>query len=662
MRIAIIGGGPGGLLFAVLMKRADPSHEITVFERNAPDATFGFGVVFPERSLRYLREADPDVHEAFTQTAVAWDAIQYQHKGRVLRCGGHVFSGIARMDLLTLLQRQAGRLGVDLRFQHDVGDLSAVSGCDMVVGADGINSLVRRELAERFRPTVHVGRSKFIWLGTTKVFDALTFIFEESEHGWIGVHIYPYSAAASTFIVETDDATWRRAGFDRHADAASAPGQSDLASLKYCERLFAGHLDGHPLLANNSKWLNFPTVRNRAWHAGNVVLLGDAAHTAHFSVGSGTRLAMEDAIALAHALQHHAGLDAALAAYERERQPAVRRIQRAAEPSRRWWECYRHWTHFEPEQFAFHHLARTRLLTYGTLKVRDAGAVHAVETWFARTVQAPSATPSTGEVNGAIAPLSAPLRLRDVVLANRVVAAPVDGPAVEDDVPGTQHLGRAADSAAAGAGLVMIDSIAGSPDIDAWRRMTESVHAHTLARIGLQLGLLRPAAATGGPFLNDYMRSAQLGADAGFDLLTLHCAVDSEEGALDLFEAVRTAWPAGRPICVRLSGWENPEDDSVVDAGLRFARALKARGCDVLALSVPRSLAERDPERAREGQIFASDLIRNVVGMPTMIVGGLYTVGDVNVLILAGRADLCEWPRLAWPGWQPARDGRVRPG
>jgi anthraniloyl-CoA monooxygenase len=195
----------------------------------------------------------------------------------VLRFGGHVFSGIARMDLLTLLQWQAGRLGVDLRFQHDVGDLSAVSGYDLVVGADGINSLVRRELAERFWPTVHVGRSKFIWLGTTKVFDALTFIFEESEHGWIGVHIYPYSPTASTFIVETDDATWRRAGFDRHADAASAPGQSDLESLKYCERLFAGHLDGHPLLANNSKWLNFPTVRNRAWHAGNVVLLGDAA-------------------------------------------------------------------------------------------------------------------------------------------------------------------------------------------------------------------------------------------------------------------------------------------------------------------------------------------------------------------------------------------------
>ncbi len=631
MKIAVIGGGPGGLLFAVLMKRADRRHQISVFERNAPDATFGFGVVFPERSSRYLQEADPEVQEAFTRASVHWDAIEYRHRGRVLRCGGHSFFGIARMDLLGLLQQQARRLGVDLRFNHEVGVLPALVGYDLIVAADGVNSLARSALAGQFKPAVHVGRSKYIWLGTTQPFDALTFVFEEGAHGWFGAHIYPYGAAASTFIVETDDETWRRAGLDQTADAARDPGQNDLETLAYCERLFAPHLDGHRLLANNSKWLNFRTVRNRAWHAGNVVLLGDAAHTAHFSVGSGTRMALEDAIALAGALQHHDNLDAAVTAYERERRPAVGYIQRAAEPSRRWWERFRYWTHFAPEQFAFHHLARTRVLTYGTLTVRDPGFVSAAETWFARSDGAAAGEPDrrAGDPAQAIPPAQAPLQLRNVRLSNRIVADATEPRTI------------------ASAGLVIASPSTG---------VIESLRARGAARIGLRLVALPQSVETATRLIDECVRAAQRGSAAGFNLLELDARAGTQVAApliLNLLEAVRAAWPEDRPICVRIEAWADPEEDQAVAAGLEFARALKAHGCDVVALFPPRGPANRDPERARAAHVFTSDLIRNLAGVPSMLTGGAYTVGDVNALILSGQADLCGWPRLAWPGWRP---------
>lgn len=627
MRIAVIGGGPGGLLFAVMMKRADRSHEITVFERNAPDATFGFGVVFPERSFRYLQEADQDTYEAFTRATVSWDAIEYRHRGRVLRCGGHAFFGIARMDLLSILQQQARRLGVDLRFHHDISDLSAVAGYDLVVAADGINSVVRRDLAEQFGPMVHAGRSKYIWLGTTKVFDALTFIFEEGAHGWFGVHIYPYSATASTFIVETDEGSWRRAGLDRSSDAAQTTGQSDIETVKYCERLFARHLEGHRLLANNSKWLNFRTVRNRVWHAGRIILIGDAAHTAHFSVGSGTRMALEDAIALAHALQSHHDPASALEAYERERQPGVRYIQQAAGPSRRWWERFRTWTHFAPEQFAFHHLARTRVLTYGTLTVRDAGFVKTAEAWFAKSIGAPSGTGAEQP-----SPATAPLRLREVLLANRVVAVPSDAPSARNRRLKQRPPDGVEDYAPAGAGLVMMGPVASSTDgrvtvspagrwsgehTGTWRLVTESLHARTAACIGLRLGVVQPTDATSDRLIDDCVRLAQLALDGGFDLLALDYVAGSlaeDRLGFDLLEAVRDVWPAGRPFSVYLAAWENPEDDQAVEAGLAFAQALKTRDCDVIAVSVQRGLAGRDAERARAAHAFTSDLIRNVVG------------------------------------------------
>ncbi|MGQ0548764.1 MAG: FAD-dependent monooxygenase [Armatimonadota bacterium] len=654
MRIAVIGGGPGGLFFSILMKRVDPRHAITVFERNAPDATFGFGVVFPERSLRYLREADQETHERFIASCVAWEDIAYHHRGRTLRFGGHAFSGIARTELLRILQERAGGLGVDLRFAHEAGDLAAFADYDLLVAADGANSLVRREMAAEFRSSVQSGRSKFIWLGTTKIFDALTFLFEESRHGWFGVHAYPYSTGASTFIVETDEATWHRAGFERYVEAAMAPGASDLESLAYCQALFARHLDGHPLLANNSKWLNFRTIRNRLWHAKNAVILGDAAHTAHFSVGSGTRLAIEDAIALAQGLADHTDLEAALTAYERERQPAVRRIQQAAEPSRRWWESFRYWTHFGPEQFAFHHLARTRSLTYGTLKVRDARAVGEVETWFARSNGAAARATGRHAATGrpaTVSPLMTPLRLRDVRFPNRLVAVAAGVLDDREELPnGMGTVGSRTRTGGAGLTLVM------SRHAEVGGRSRPK----TRGRVGLYL---RGDATDGssGDSTAACLRLARGAARAGVDLLAVGCT--PSQPALATLAAVRKAWPARRPLCAHIAAWGDPENDRLVEAGLEFVRALKACGCDVVAVSGPAGPA-REPERARVAQIHTSDLIRNVVGIPTMIIGGLYSVGDLTALLLAGRTDMCGWPRLAWPEWQPgpSRAARRRPG
>lgn len=630
MRVAVLGGGPGGLFFAVLLKRQDPRHAVTVFERNAPDATFGFGVVFPERSLGYLLEADPETHAAFLAASVRWDAIEYRHRGEVRVCRGHGFSGIARTTLLALLQARAAQLGVDLRFRHEVDDLSRLEGYDLVVAADGVHSAARAALAAAVRPEIHAGRSRYIWLGTRKVFGALTFIFEESPDGWFGIHAYPYSREMSTVIVETDEETWRRAGLDRTDPAALAPGESDLGGLTYCERLFARHLDGHRLLGNHSRWLQFRTVRLAAWHAGRVAFLGDAAHTAHFSVGSGTRMAMEDAIALARALGEHADLAAALCAYERERRPAVERIQRAAEPSRRWWEQFRHVGRLSAGELACHHLTRTRLLTYGTLRVRDPGFVAAVEREFL----------GRHGVTGS-APCDAPFRLRSVRLANRVV----------------RRAGwRSAEVAAArasGAGLVLVGPIPGHGD--PWRVGAPSLSGlRGFAEGEVPVGMELPAVLAGDRgSLADVREFARQAAGAGAALLLVPRLLAGVEVA-GVLEALRQAWPTDRPLAVEVEAWEDPDDADAVSAGLRRLQALGRLGADLVAVAGPRGPV-RDPERALATQHAASELIRHRAGLPTLLLGGDRTVGDLQALLLSGRADLCEWPRLAWGGWRPGR-------
>ncbi|WP_345571344.1 FAD-dependent monooxygenase [Streptomyces plumbiresistens] len=356
-----MGGGPGGLFFAALIKQADPSVQVTVFERNRAEDTFGFGVVFSDATLAAIHAADPVLRTALAEDGRHWDDIEVRLKGQRIRCGGNGMAAITRKTLLQLLRRRAEEVGVELRFSHEVpADPAQLADYDLIVAADGANSRFRDRLADVLVPEVEVATAKFIWFGTDYLFDGLTFVHEHGPHGTFAVHGYPIGDGVSTFIVETDEETWRRAGLDEF-DTAQPPGPSDDKSKQYLEKLFAEQIDGHELLVNNSRWGNFRTLRTHRWHSGNVVLLGDAAHTAHFSVGSGTKMAMEDAVALADSvLAHRDDVPSALEAYEAARRPSVEKIQGSARPSLSWWEHFgRYHDAFEPTQFAFHFISRS---------------------------------------------------------------------------------------------------------------------------------------------------------------------------------------------------------------------------------------------------------------------------------------------------------------
>lgn len=389
MRIVIIGGGPGGLYLSALLKQADPHRDVILFERNRADDPYGFGVVFSDHTMSSLAEGDPGITAELASMGPSWDAIEVRLHGQSIRCGGIGFTAIARATLLGMLQDKARDAGVDLRFQTPLNDPDDLPDHDLLVAADGANSTVRGWYGDAFGHHTDVGDAKFIWLGTTKPFDCLTFAFEHDDHGAYGVHAYPFEDGTSTFLVETDPDTWRAAGLDGFDPARHPPGESDQHSVDYLATLFADQLDGHDLLASNSRWHSFPTVHNQRWSHGRTVLIGDAAHTAHFSVGSGTRMAMEDALALNEALAATAGVEDALTDYEAVRRPAVEHIQAAAEPSLRWWERFGSHTGWGTERFAYHFLTRTPRITRGSLGRLDPSFVAAVDAAMARTPTAP---------------------------------------------------------------------------------------------------------------------------------------------------------------------------------------------------------------------------------------------------------------------------------
>ena len=540
MNIAVIGGGPAGLYFALLMKKADPGHRITVLERNRPDDTFGWGVVFSDQTLGNFAAADPETCHEIADHFARWDDIDVHVKGRVVTSGGHGFSGIARRTLLSILQRRAAALGVALCYRCEVrgledlrdADLGLGGRPDLVVAADGANSVVRRQLAAHFEPDLDVRTAKYVWLGTTRLFDAFTFLFVDRPGGVDGVfqaHAYRFDERHSAFIVECDRASWLAAGFDR----------LDLdGTVAACERLFAPWLDGHPLLANvpphqrAAPWQSFTRVRNARWHHDRVVLIGDAAHTAHFSIGSGTKLAMEDAIVLARELgkagavspadaakaaDAGTGLAPALAAYEAERKLEALRLQNAARNSMEWFENVRRYIGLEPQQFAYSLLTRSQRVSHENLRRRDRAYLGGVERWFAgRAAAAPGApaspagTPAADPGAAAAAPapsapppMFTPFRLRGLTLANRVVVSPMDMYSAEDGTPNDFHLVHLGARALGGAGLIVTEMTCVSPEgritpgctgmyaethVAAWRRIVDFVHARSRAAICLQLG------------------------------------------------------------------------------------------------------------------------------------------------------------------------------
>jgi anthraniloyl-CoA monooxygenase len=502
MRVAIVGGGPGGLYAAILFRRLD--HDVTVWERNAADDTFGFGVVFSDETLTAFEAADPPTCAQITRSFVRWTDIDVHYRDTCLRSGGHGFSALGRKALLRILQERAIDLGAIVHFRKEAPLLETLSGYDLVIAADGANSLLRSECADAFGPSIDVRRSKYMWLGTDLVFPAFTFHIVETPHGVMQIHCYPYDASMSTFIVETDEATWRRAGLDVSEYEQLPPGVSDEPSIEFCRQQFADTLAGHELFANNSKWLNFRTVRNARWHEGRVVLLGDAAHTAHFSIGCGTKLAMEDAIALGWAFKerHYDDVEAVLNAYEEERRPIVESTQRAAQASLEWFEGIARYVGQPARLFAFNLLTRSRRVTYDNLRMRDEAFVERVDDEFAAAELA--AYGGAEDVSSSRRPpMFLPFRLRDITLENRVVVSPMDMYSAVDGMVGDFHLVHLGSRGIGGSGLVMSEMICVSAEgrispgcaglyrddhVDGWRRIVDFVHAHGRARIGAQIG------------------------------------------------------------------------------------------------------------------------------------------------------------------------------
>jgi anthraniloyl-CoA monooxygenase len=493
MRVAVAGGGPAGLYFAILMRRVNPGCAVTVYERNRAQDAFGFGVVFSDETLTVFEHADPASFQEITAGFTHWTDIDIHHRGRMTRSGGHGFSALGRRELLGILQRRARELGVDVRFEDEapvVEELSA--GHDLVVAADGLSSAIRAVRADDFGPALDPRHCRYIWLGTDLVFDAFKFFIAENEHGVFQAHAYPYDNTMSTFIVEVGEDTWRRAGLG--TAGSLPPGVSDERAVAFCQDLFGDALEGHALQANNSKWVTFTTVHNRCWRSGNVVLVGDAAHTAHFSIGSGTKLAMEDAVALAWAFRAH-GVDdvpAALEAYEAERRPIVESTQRAAQASLEWFEGIGRYVHQPRLQFAFNLLTRSRRVTYDNLRLRDAPFVAAVdEEWEGEGGFDPGP------------PMFAPLSLRGLNLRNRVIVSPMDMYSAVDGTPSDFHLVHLGARSLGGAALVYTEMICVSdtgritpgcagmyrPEhVPAWARIVDFAHRHAGCPIAAQLG------------------------------------------------------------------------------------------------------------------------------------------------------------------------------
>ncbi|MBI4984010.1 MAG: bifunctional salicylyl-CoA 5-hydroxylase/oxidoreductase, partial [Rhodocyclales bacterium] len=567
MKIAVLGGGPAGLYFAINSKLADAAHDITVYERNRPDDTFGWGVVFSDATLGNFAAADSASYAEIERSFHHWDDCEVFFKGRRIVSGGHGFCGIARKRLLAILQQRAAALGVRQEFETYVEDDAQLSGADLIVAADGVNSLVRNKYATHFKPDIDVRKCRYIWLGTRLKLDAFTFITVDSPWGWFQAHAYQFDDDTSTFIVECREETWRAAGLDQ-ADQA--------ASIAFCEKLFADHLQGNALMSNarhlrGSAWLNFNRVLCEKWHHRNIVLIGDAAHTAHFSIGSGTKLAMEDAIALAQTISANPGdVEQALALYQQQRELEALKLQSSARNRMEWFENVARYVHLEPEQFAYSLLTGSQRIGHDNLKQRDPGYVAELETWFAVRHRLPAAP---------IPPMFTPFALRGLTLKNRVVVSPMAMYSCDDGLPSDFLLVHLGSRALGGAALLMTEMTCVAPEAritpgcaglwnDAqaagWQRIVDFVHACEGAKIGIQLGhagpkgstqrgweaideplaadnwpLLAASAVAYGPqnqvpramtradmdvVLADFVAAARRADAAGFDLLELHCA------------------------------------------------------------------------------------------------------------------------------------------
>ena len=734
MKIVCIGGGAAGLYFALLMKRHNPAHDISVLERNRAYDTFGWGVVFSDATLDNMRRCDPQTAAEVQQAFNHWDDIELFFKGRSIRSGGHGFVGIGRKKMLNILQLRCEELGVELLFEREVESDLEFPDADLIVASDGVNSRIRTRHAAVFKPDIVTRPNRFIWLGTNKVYDAFTFLFEKTQHGWFQAHIYRFDDTTSTFIVECPEHVWLAHGLE-HADADR--------SVAFCERLFAANLQGERLMTNarhlrGSAWLNFQRVKCEQWSHFNgrshVVLMGDAVHTAHFAIGSGTKLALEDAIELVDQFKAlgdtPAHIPEVLERYQALRAVDVIRLQNAAWNAMEWFEVCgaRYCDPLAPEQFMYSMLTRSQRISHENLRLRDKAWLEGYERWFAARagVQRDAALP-------AVPPMFTPFTVRGLTLKNRVVVSPMAQYSAVDGVAGDYHLMHLGARALGGAGMVVAEMTCVSPDAritpgcpglwngaqrDGWKRIVDFVHTRSDAKIAIQLGhagakgstrvpwegIDQPLAAGNWPLISasaqqylpgvsaisqamtradmdrvraDFVRSTEWAAEAGFDWLELHCAHgyllssfispltnrrdDDYGGSLDkglrypleVFSAVRAAWPVEKPISVRISAHDWVEGGITPADAVQMARAFKAAGADLIDCSSGQVSKREKPVYGRMFQTPFSDRVRQEAGIATIAVGAISEADHVNGIIAAGRADLCAVarPHLANPAW-----------
>jgi anthraniloyl-CoA monooxygenase len=724
MRIACLGGGPAGLYFAISMKLRDPACDVVVFERNRADDTFGWGVVLSDETLDNLHENDPESADTIREHFAYWDDIALHFRGERMVSTGHGFCGIGRKKLLMLLQERASALGVDLRFETQVESAETYrTEFDVVVACDGLNSHTRTLYQDTFKPDVDERLCQFVWLGTHQTFkDAFTFIFEETKHGWVWVHAYQFDENTATFIVECTQETFDAWGFG---------GMSQQESIAICEGIFKDHLGGHPLMTNanhirGSAWIRFPRVMCEKWSHENVVLLGDAAATAHFSIGSGSKLALESAAALANLIHEKPTLKEAFATYEDERQLEVLRLQSAARNSLEWFEQVERYLELDPVQLNYSMLTRSQRISHENLRERDPEWLGSAERWFMDQAGLPADAPLR-------APMFTPFKMRDMQLKNRIVVSPMAQYKATDGTPDDWHLIHYGERAKGGAGLVYTEMTCvsaegritpGCPGLYApehqagWTRLTTFVHDQTDAKICCQIGHSGRKGSTNigwegmdAPLDSgnwetmsassiawskdnaapreisvtemdqvkaEFVTATQMADRAGFDMIELHAAhgylvssfispvsntrTDAYGGSLEnrmrwpleVFAAMRDAWPAAKPMSVRISANDWVGEDGVTPhEAIEIAKMFATAGADLIDVSAGQTTVDGQPVYGRMFQTPFSDLIRNEAGLRTMAVGNIYEADHANSILMAGRADLVAVgrPHLANPNW-----------